>query len=353
LPSPDKTTAGVLDSRSAALAEAVVDLQYRIQPQLAARYGEAGKAHCLKDAQYHLSYLAEAVEYGAEDLFCDYVVWAKSMLSGRGIPAEDLVENLKCMRDAARATLNTKAAATVSDYLEAAIRCVKEGAPEVASFVSLQAGPDDLARLYIEALLGGKRHAASRLVLNAADAGKSIADIYLNIFQPAQYEIGRLWQLNKITVAQEHYCTAATQLIMSQLYPRLFAGEKLKGNIVATCVGGDLHELGVRMVADFFELDGWNTFYLGANTPASSIMQTIADRHADIIAISATMTFHVRTTERLIDAIRANPASKDVKILIGGYPFNKVRDLWKRVGADGYAVDAQDAVRVANTLMES
>ena len=105
-------------------------------------------------------------------------------------------------------------------------------------------------------------------------------DVYLHVFQRSQYEIGRLWQSNQISVAQEHLCTAATQLIMSQLYPFIFGTERRNRRVVAACVGGDLHEIGIRMVADFFEMDGWDTFYLGANVPITDIVQTVIDRRA-------------------------------------------------------------------------
>ena len=55
----------------------------------------------------------------------------------------------------------------------------------------------------------------------------SIRDVYLLVFQPCQREVGRLWEAGRITVAQEHYCTAATQVIMSQLAPRLVTGERI------------------------------------------------------------------------------------------------------------------------------
>jgi len=85
------------------------------------------------------------------------------------------------------------------------------------------------------------------------EAGVPVKRIYLDVFQATQYEVGRLWQLNEVGVGEEHYCTAATQLIISQLYPQIFASEKGPNTLVATCVAGDLHELGARMVTDFFE----------------------------------------------------------------------------------------------------
>ena len=213
--------------------------------------------------------------------------------------------------------------------------------------------PDTLASLaqdYLQALRLGERHRASRLVMDAVAAGTSVKDVYLGVFQPVQYEVGRLWQTNEISIAQEHYCTAATQLVMSQLYPHIFALDRRGRAMVATCVAGDLHELGVRMVADFFEMDGWDTFYLGANTPHQGVSDTIVERRAEVLAVSATLATHVPAVRELIAVVRASPAAGGVTILVGGHPFNEDPDLWKTVDADATAPDAQQAVDLANRL---
>jgi methanogenic corrinoid protein MtbC1 len=187
--------------------------------------------------------------------------------------------------------------------------------------------------------------------MDAVGAGARVKDIYLHVFQRTQREIGRLWQMNRLTVAQEHYCTAATQLIMSQLYSHIFATERIGHRAVVTCVGGELHELGARMVADFFEMDGWDAYYLGANTPADSIVHTVEEREAEVLAISTTMTFHVSAVADLIAQVLAVEAVAAVKILVGGYPFNLSPGLWKQIGAHGYAPDAQEAVLLALRLV--
>lgn len=205
----------------------------------------------------------------------------------------------------------------------------------------------ELALAYLDAVLKGDRGEASRLILNAAHGGVPVRDIYLRVLQPVQHEVGRLWQTNQISVAHEHFVTAVTQLVMSQLYPFIFSTHKHGRRMVATCVGGELHEIGIRMVADFFEMDGWDTFYLGANTPASSVVQSVLEREASVLALSATMTSHVGQVSQLVEVVRTSAAS-DVTILVGGYPFNLLPDLWQRIGADGYAPDAESALRLVS-----
>lgn len=140
---------------------------------------------------------------------------------------------------------------------------------------------------------------------------------------------------------------------MSQLYPFLLTGVKTGRTLVATCVAGDLHEIGVRMVADFFEMEGWDTFYAGANTPHISVIEAIIERNADVLAISATITYHVREVQALITAVRNHPECARVKILVGGHPFILAPDLWRQVGADGTASDAQAALALAAQLLSA
>ncbi len=107
------------------------------------------------------------------------------------------------------------------------------------------------AHQFLENLLAGQRDVATKLILDLVGQGTAVKDIYLNIFQVSQREIGRLWETNQVSVAQEHFCSAATQMIMAQLYPRIFTTEQSGYRMAATCVSGELHEIGVRMVADF------------------------------------------------------------------------------------------------------
>jgi methanogenic corrinoid protein MtbC1 len=177
----------------------------------------------------------------------------------------------------------------------------------------------------------------------------SIKEIYTHVFERCQYEIGRLWQLNDVSVAQEHYCTASTQLIMSQLYPYIFRADRtFRGTIVAACVTGELHEIGARMLCDLLELEGWNTVYLGANVPTAGIVDVLRDNNSNILAVSASMTFHIPAVREVIAAVRlASPATK---ILVGGYAFKIAPRLWSDIGADYWSKDASGAISLISGL---
>jgi methanogenic corrinoid protein MtbC1 len=335
---------GILRERCEAIAERVTNLYFEARPQLEQCW-KGGRRKCTEDTRYHLDYLCEALSFGQPSLFTEYAVWAAALLARLNIRGEALALNLELLRTTLALELEGAGGALASQYLDAALAKIESAVPELPSYIEGTGALDVLAQDYLAALLRGERQAASRLILDAADRGTSIQDIYLLVFQRVLREVGRLWHSNQIGVAQEHYCTACTQFIMSQLYPRIFSAEKNGRRMVSTSVGGDLHEIGMRMVSDFFEMEGWDTFYLGANTPISGTLQQVAERTPHVLAISATMWFHTHAVADLIAATRAvgNPP----RILVGGAPFNSVPGLWQQVGADGYARNAAEAIGVA------
>ncbi len=344
------TQTGLLIRQQAgALAEAIVARQYEGQPEIWTRYDAAGRVKSVRDARYHLDYLAEAVEAGDPALFSAYLAWVKVLFAGLHFPETVLPTTLEHTRQVLAAHLPEEARVPALAVLETGLQSLSDAPVSLPSFLAGETSLDYLARAYLEALLAGDRLTASRMILQSVEQGAPVKDIYLRVFQRTQHELGRLWQTNQISVAQEHYCTAATQLVMSQLYPAIFAAAKKGPRLVATCVGGELHEIGARMVADFFEMEGWDTYFLGANTPTDSILRAVDERRADILAVSATMTFHIERVRELVAAARQSGLK--VRVMVGGYPFNIAPELWRSVGADGYAPNAQEAIAHAERLM--
>jgi methanogenic corrinoid protein MtbC1 len=341
-----------IDAKRETLAEAIVARQYGLQAGQWKPYGSGGRETSVRDAGYHLSYLAAALAVGTPQLFTHYVGWAKVLFAGLQFPDSVLATTLECTRAALIDELPAASGAIATEYVALGLDHLRQAPSTLPTLLEPHAPLGVLARQYLDALLRGDRRAASQLILTAAEQGTGIKELYVNVFQPCQREIGRLWQMNRITVAQEHYCTAAAQLIMSQLYPYLFATERIGRRLVASCVGDELHELGVRMVADFFELEGWDTYYLGANAPANTILEMVERQEADVLGISATMAFHVSKVAALIDRVRRDAAGRSITILVGGYPFNVAPGLWRELGADGCASDAQGAVDLGNRLLE-
>ena len=76
----------------------------------------------------------------------------------------------------------------------------------------------------------------------------------------------------------------------------------------------------------------------------------MADHKANLLAISVTLPIHVSKAAALIKQIKSNPELSELTILVGGYPFIQHPDLWKKINADGFAEDANQAIMIAEQL---
>ena len=319
-------------------------------PQVFERYGPIGKIRCREDARFHLVYLAAALDTDIPEFFLDYVGWARVMLASRNVPPEDLARNLRIIEQVLRDRLTDETARRASAMIDAAIERLPSMPEDVPSFLHGDGPVDRAAHEYLDHLLAGNRRAATALIERVLDSGVTARDVYRRIFEPVQQEVGRLWQLNRLNVAQEHFCTAATQHVMTQLYSRLFSGASSTRTLVAMCVGGELHEVGLRIVTDLLELEGWQTFYLGANVPPADAIRMCVERDADVLLVSATTTPHIPAVAEVVRLFRSQPALADARVIVGGRAFAVEPGLWRRIGADGYAANADECIELLERI---
>jgi MerR family transcriptional regulator, light-induced transcriptional regulator len=196
---------------------------------------------------------------------------------------------------------------------------------------------------YLAALLDADLDGARQVLDGALDAGVPVHDVYLNVLQPALYEVGARWSRAEISVAQEHLATAAAQASMASLASRFErAGRTARGRVVIACAEDELHSVGVRMVADFVDAAGWDVTWIGAMTPSAGLVELAAGARA--VAISAALPERIPLVRRAVAALRELPDAPFV--LVGGQAFAGSRERALATGADAYAEDAADAVRV-------
>ena len=134
--------------------------------------------------------------------------------------------------------------------------------------------------------------------------------------RPALYEVGRLWEQNKITVAAEHLATAITEGILNSFYGDILP-EKYNGRkVVLACVEKEEHQVGIKMVADVFEMNQWESFFLGPGFPTSDLVKYIKEIKPDMVAISLSVYFNYAGLKpMLVELKKEFPL---LKIIIGG-----------------------------------
>jgi MerR family transcriptional regulator, light-induced transcriptional regulator len=171
---------------------------------------------------------------------------------------------------------------------------------------------------YLAAQLAGNQREALRLVMEEGlGAGMSAREVHLSVVAEAQRELGRLWEQNRITVADEHQATAISQLVLSHLYTSMERDEHVGKTIVVACVEGELHDMAARIAADMLESAGFDVVFLGANVPTWSLVHKLRAVNADALALAVTMSFHLDAVRKAIAKVRESLGDA-LPIFVGG-----------------------------------
>lgn len=207
-----------------------------------------------------------------------------------------------------------------------------------------------IASRYLEAQLASNHRECVRLIDEALEQGAFVQDLHLKVIQVCQREIGRLWEQNRISVAQEHLATAVSQLVIAHMYrylPRKPPNGRL---VILACVEGEQHDLGARMAADFLEMEGFDVRYLGANVPTESLVSMINQKHPDLVGLSVTLPLHLLVFREVARVLRLKCGPK-LPILAGGAGFAGISALDVPDGVVTGGGDAAEMVRVARRLV--
>ncbi|WP_088280656.1 B12-binding domain-containing protein [Ideonella sp. A 288] len=336
---------GELLRRKAELARL---LRHRLNPAWF-EFGGNERLAMVFDLEMHLAFLGEAVRLRVPRLFTEYVAWTYQLLATAHGDVDRFEACLRAIAELLRESGRGDWVAEALSDMEAACATMRTAPAPDTSYWSDDNPHRALGEAFLDACVHLRRSQAAALVQQAIRDGVPVPEIYTGVITPAMRELGRLWHQNRLTVAQEHYCTAVAQMVMAQLFPVIFDNDRKPiGRIVSACVAGELHEIGARMVADLFEMAGWDTAFLGADVPRESVVDMLVETEAQVLAISVTLAANLSDASALIAAVRASPACAAVKILVGGAAFNVEPTLWRQMGCDGWAPDPGTALELAD-----
>jgi len=318
----------------------VTEALYAQHPELEQRFGAHGRQACRQDIGHHLDYLQTALEAGDPAPFLDYADWLAGILEYRGVPAGHLGESFALLEGFFTRHLTPEQAASVAAILGAA-REVRNDLPAPYTHTRLPALPQTAD--YRDAILNGDHQAAQDLMAEAMRE-HSYGQAAVGMIQPAMYEVGRLWQENRLSVAQEHLATAVSQNVLARAYLQAEFAPPNGRRAIFACVQGNQHSLGLRMVSDVFETAGWETAYLGADVPVPDLVRLVDAQRPQLLALSLSQPAHLVAARESIARLRAELGDARPQIWVGGLITQNAERLWRTVRADGWAADALHAL---------
>jgi methanogenic corrinoid protein MtbC1 len=319
-------------------SQAVSDELFLKHPEWLDRYGERGRQICRDDISFHIQFLAGAIEAGSPEAFADYALWTRRMLGARGLADDSLRETFDRLADQLALVLSIEESSLASSFL-------KWDGEETAASISTPEGTgfNDGLRLtrevFLSAILSGQRRLAANVIEEALREGHPLVDIYVDVIAQALHRIGKLWESNKITIAQEHLATAITQHVIASVYPKITSTGPRLGHMTVTGVAGEFHQIGANLVADAMETQGWDVSFLGSNVPSVAIVEAVQQNSSDVLCISTTLIANLRTVAELIRLVRARLGNNAPRIVVGGAAFRLTPNFADDMGVISCAPD--------------
>ena len=126
---PAQLAAHAIRVKAPAIARAAVDALYDARPDLAQRYGDAGRRHCAKDLGHHLRFLAAAVEMNEPRLFTDYAAWAARVMVTHKVALDDALASFRCLLETAPPAVPAQSADVVRQIITTGLRHVESHPP--------------------------------------------------------------------------------------------------------------------------------------------------------------------------------------------------------------------------------
>ncbi len=194
----------------------------------------------------------------------------------------------------------------------------------------------DIQNRFLEDLIAGRYDVAFNHINHLQTYPIRLLDLYKYIFEPTLVAIGLLWEVGKISIAEEH--------IISDLMSRALVsfGEQEQNRLMPSkpytaafmLPGSELHDFSLKMTLEVFKQKGWQTFYIGKSVPTFSLETFFSSKSIDVLVLSVTLKEHLNSCETLIKAIREMPLSKQPMIIVGGSAIEKQNDMSAFLGSD-------------------
>ncbi len=204
------------------------------------------------------------------------------------------------------------------------------------------------AQKYLEPLLRGERDLCRRIVEEFLAAGVSPADLLNQLVWPTMEKVQELYRDDRVSIAAVNMATRLNRALADQLTARLPRGAEKGKKVLIFCGDDEPEELGGQICADLFESDGWTVKFAGGGVPEDEVLSLIGNERPELLVMFGTLPQGVPAVRKLIDYLRDVNSCPEMQVMCCGGIYKRAEGLAEEIGADLYAAEAADAVRIAN-----
>lgn len=205
----------------------------------------------------------------------------------------------------------------------------------------------DLKSIYQEfksLLLEGHLEAAAERITRETVLALGPFRLFEEVFKPTLLSVGYLWEIGKISVAEEHMISEVIDQLMVTASQASALGVEPPKPYAAVFMlpGAEEHQLPLKMTSMLFKRKGWTTYYLGKSIPLNSLLNFIEQKRVQVLVTSVTLDRHLNSCETLIHALKAGSGKIKPLVVIGGSAITDETYALNQLGADLYCQTLQD-----------
>lgn len=200
-----------------------------------------------------------------------------------------------------------------------------------------------------EKTASGKAPETKMLVQKALSDGASVDEIIATM-NSAMEVVGLRFSRNEIFLPEMMVAARAMKFGMEIIEP-LIVGRSVatKGKVLLGTIKGDLHDIGKNLVGMMFRGAGFEVVDIGVDVSKEAFLEGVIRESPQIVGICALLSTVLKELTEATAFLKGSAAAHDFKIMVGGAAVDA--GLAERIGADGYADDAGQAVQVAKRLI--
>ena len=200
------------------------------------------------------------------------------------------------------------------------------------------------------AIMKGLKEEAKEATLRLLESVEPLEIIEKHIV-PALNEVGKLYENQTIFLPQliksAEGAKSAFDVLRTKITTEKSEDQVEKTKVILATVFGDIHDIGKNIVKVIMENYNFDVIDLGKDVPKEAVLEAVRKWGVKIVGLSALMTTTVSSMKDTIELLRKE--TPEVKVIVGGAVLTE--ELAEYVGADFYAKDAMETVRIASHMI--
>lgn len=202
----------------------------------------------------------------------------------------------------------------------------------------------DMINKFKEAIIAMDLETAKSACENALNQGIKPFDIIKDGIGVAVKKVGDLFEAKEYFLTELIMSGEIITQIMQILKPYIKSNGKAKAKVILGTAKGDMHDIGKNIVRNFMQAEGFEVIDLGVDVSTDRFVETVRVEKPEILAISVLISASMPEVEKVMKALNKEGLRESVKVVIGGAPITQ--HFVDDIGADGYANDAIDGIKI-------